>query len=92
MAREHEEVKARRLVGLVSTGVVGWGVLPRQGAAAAWTARRRLCCGGGMGVWRGLGAARRSGGAKGGVGAGGGGLEGRTRGGVELTGVEEEGR
>ena len=26
VAREHEEVKARRLVGLVRTGVVGWGV------------------------------------------------------------------
>ena len=42
-----------------------------------------------MGVWRGLGAARRSGGAKGGVGVGGGGLEGRTRGGIGLAGVEE---
>ena len=26
MAREHEEVKARRLVGLVRAGAVGWGV------------------------------------------------------------------
>ena len=43
------------------------------------------------GVWRGLGAARCSGGAKGGVGAGRGGLEGHTRGGVELAGVAEEG-
>ena len=45
-----------------------------------------------MGVWRGLEAARHSGGAKGGVGMGGGGLEERTRGGVGLAGVEEEGR
>ena len=26
VAREHEEVKARRLVGLVRAGAVGWGV------------------------------------------------------------------
>ena len=92
VAREHEEVKARRLVGLVRAGAVGWGV--SHGEVRRWlrTARRRPCYGGGMGVWRGLGAARRSGGAKGGVGAGGGGLEGRTRGSVGLAGVAEEGR
>ena len=92
VAREHEEVKARRLVGLVRTGAVGWGVFPWRVAAAARTARRRPCFGGGMGVWRGLGAVRCSGGAKGGVGAGGGGLEGQTRSGVEVAGVAEEGR
>jgi len=43
-------------------------------------------------VWRGLGAARCSSGAKARIGAGGGGLEGRTRGGVEIAGVAEEGR
>ena len=26
VAREHEEVKARRLVGLVRAGAVGWGI------------------------------------------------------------------
>ena len=45
-----------------------------------------------MGVWRGLGATRCSGGAKGGVGAGGGGLEGQIRSGVEVARVAEEGR
>ena len=84
VAREHEEVKARRGVGLVRTGVAGW-------VFSHGEVRRRPCCGGGMGVWRGLEAARRSGGAKGGVGMGGGGLEERTRGGVGLAGVEEEG-
>ena len=45
-----------------------------------------------MGVWRGLGAARCSSGAKARIGAGGGGLEGQTRGGVEIARVAEEGR
>ena len=80
-------------IGGFGEGWGGWpGCFPRRGATAARTARRRPCCGGGIGVWRGLGAARRSGGAKGGVGAGGGGLEGWTHGGVKLAGVEEEGR
>ena len=75
---EQEEVKAHLMVCLDGSGTVGarWSAASRAAAVEKnGGARRLLCCGGGLGVWRSLGAARDSGGAKGGVSAGRAGVE-----------------
>ena len=71
---EQEEVKAHLMVCLDGSGMVGarWSTASRAMAAEQnGGARRRPCCGGGLGVRRSLGAARDSGSTKGGVSAGG---------------------
>ena len=67
------------------------GGSPRRGAAAAWVARRRPFCGGGLGWGRCLGDAQYSCGANGGVCGGGSGLKWWVRGGVKLAGVQVDG-
>ena len=73
-AGEVHHVKAHLWVGLDGPGVVGarWSAASREMVAEkSGGDRRRLCCGGGLGVWRSLGGARDSGSTKGGVSAGG---------------------
>jgi len=67
------------------------GGSPRRGAAAAWVARRRPFCGGGLGWGRCLGDAQYSCGANGGVCGGGSGLKWWVRGGGLLAGVQVDG-
>ena len=65
-------------MGLDGPGVVGARWSAASSAAAAEKSggdRWRLRCGGGLGVWRSLGATRGSGGANGGISAGGAAME-----------------
>ena len=85
---EQEEVKAHLMVCLDGSGMVGarWSTASRATAAEKnGGARRRPCCGCGLGVRRSLGAVRDSGNIKGGVSAGGaGGAVAKVRGDGEL--------
>ena len=70
---EQEDVKAHLMVCLDGSGMVGarWSTASRATAAEKNSgARRRLCCGGGLGLRRSLGATRDLGSTKGEVSAG----------------------
>ena len=58
VAREHEEVKACRLMASVRVGVVDWGIPHDEVRRRLWQLAGDRAAAADWGVWRGLGAAR----------------------------------